>query len=165
MPRLNAIVDRYVALWNEDDDEARRAAVEELYTEDAEYVMFNLDPFVGRDAIFKQISVAHRIYAPRGFVFVSSHNAVGHHNLVRFNWVMVDSATGEADMIGNDVFVLDDSGRIRADYQFHDKLSSVPYDQLPDPQELVGDLLSEEESAAYKAAFARIGGGDVAATA
>jgi hypothetical protein len=156
MPGLNAIVDQYVALWNEDDDDARRRRVAELYTEDAEYVMFNLDPFRGRDAIFKQISVAHRIYAPRGFRFVSSHDAVGHHHLMRFRWVMVD-ADGEADMIGTDVFVLDGSGRIKADYQFHDKMSSVPYDQLPSPDELVADLLTPDEVAAYREAFARIG--------
>jgi len=134
----NALVDRYVALWNEADDELRAKTVEDMYTTDAVYVMYARDPFVGHRAITRQITYAHRLYTPMGYTFKSSHNAVGHHNLVRFNWVMLSRETGGVEIVGLDVMVLDDSGRIRADYQFHEKLPSFSYDGLPTPEELLG---------------------------
>lgn len=158
MPYLNAIADRYVEIWNEPSDTVRREMIGRLYAEDSVYVMFNNEPFVGREAIYKQISVAHRIYVPRGFEFRSSHNALGHHNLMRFGWVMVDLASGEPDMIGSDTVVLDDEGRIRADYQFHEKHSTLRYGELPPPEEYLGDLLSEAELAVLKASLARVSG-------
>jgi hypothetical protein len=155
---MNEIAERYMALWNEVNDDARRKAVDEMFTPDAVYLMFNNDPFVGRDAIFKHVTVAHRIYIPFGFTFKSSYNASGHHNVVRFDWVMVSTDTGEAEMTGNDMLVLDDEGRIQADYQFHDKLStSIRYDQLPSLEEMYGDVLSPADIERYRAAFAHVG--------
>ncbi|HEX4725798.1 MAG TPA: nuclear transport factor 2 family protein [Pseudonocardiaceae bacterium] len=158
MPRLNELVDRYMAMWNEGDDDARRKTIDELYTDDAVYTFFNADPFVGKAAIFKHVTVAHRIYIPRGFTFRSCHNATGHHNLVRFNWVMLAEATGEVDMMGNDVLVLDEAGRISLDHQFHDKMASVAYEELlPHLDDMFGDVLTEGEIARYRVAFGRIG--------
>ena len=121
MASLNLIADRYVALWNEPDDARRWQRLTELFSADAEYVMFNNPPFVGLAAIYKQISIAHRVYVPRGRTFRSSANALGHNHVLRFSWVLLDTASGEPDMMGSDVLVLDGTGRIRADYQFHDE--------------------------------------------
>lgn len=137
MTGLNNFVDLYVAVWNEPDDDRRRALIAELYSRDAVYVMYAKDPFVGREAIWRQITYAYRLYAPMGFTFTSSHNATGHHNLLKFNWIMVSVETGELEIIGFDVLVLDAMGRISADYQFHDKLPSFTYDDLPTPDDLV----------------------------
>jgi len=158
MTGYNDVVERWIAMWNETDSGVRRKAVDELFTEDAVYTFFNLEPRVGRDAIFRQVTVANRIYLPRGFRFVSQHNARGHHNLIRFAWSMVDAATGETDMIGNDVLVLRD-GLIAADYQFHDLLSSVPYHELPAFDEFAPDLLPSLDAgdlAMYRAVFERL---------
>ncbi|HEX5114843.1 MAG TPA: hypothetical protein VFW65_06575 [Pseudonocardiaceae bacterium] len=157
MPRFNEIADRYIAMFNEPDDGVRRRRVEELFTEDAVYIMFNNYPFVGHDAIFKQVTVSHRIYVPLGFRFASSHNAVGHHNLVRFGWVLLSADTGDADMMGSDVLVLAPDDRVSADYQFHDRVSSVPYDRLRPVDELFGDVLNADELARYREAFANVG--------
>jgi hypothetical protein len=118
------LADRYVALWNEPDIEVRRKLVAELYAPDATYIMYRRDPFVGREAIADQITYTFDLYSPMGFVFRSMHNATGHHNLVRFNWVMVSAETGEMEMQGQDILALDGQGRIRSDYQFHDKIPS-----------------------------------------
>ncbi|GAA0209256.1 hypothetical protein GCM10010492_03710 [Saccharothrix mutabilis subsp. mutabilis] len=114
--------DRYVALWNETDPDRRRKGVVELYAPDATYVFYRKDPVVGHEAIIDQLAYTHEIYDPMGYVFRSAHNAVGHHNLVRLNWMMVLAATGETEMRGEDLLVLDDDGRILSDYQFHDEL-------------------------------------------
>jgi hypothetical protein len=120
----NKLADRYVELWNEPDAAIRRQLVDELYAPDADYIMYRRDPFHGRPAIADQITYTIDLYRPMGFIFRSMHNATGHHNLVRFNWVMVSAETGEMEMAGQDIVVLDDQDRIRSDYQFHDKIPS-----------------------------------------
>lgn len=114
----NAIVDRFVAMWNEHDPVARRQAIEEVYAPDAEYLMFANDPIVGHDAIATQVDYAHNLYYDQGYSFRSSHNADGHHNLVRFTWVLVNTETGELERNGSELFVLAPDGRIQHDYQF-----------------------------------------------
>ncbi len=114
----NELGDRVVAMWNEPDAELRRKAIEEIYAPDAEYVMFANDPIRGHDAIATQIDYAHNLYYDQGCVFRSSHNADGHHNLVRFSWVLISTETGEVVRIGSELFVLAEDGRIRHDYQF-----------------------------------------------
>ncbi len=118
MIRRNELVDRFVAMWNEPDGEVRRKAIEELFAPDAEYVMFANDPIRGHDAIAAQVDYAHNLYYDQGFAFKSSHNADGHHNLVRFTWVLVSTGTGEVERTGSDLLVLAEDGRIRHDYQF-----------------------------------------------
>lgn len=117
----NAIADRYVRLWNETDDERRRTGVAELYAPDATYVFYRKDPIHGHAAIVEQLAYTQRLYRPMGYAFRSCNNAVGHHNVVRFDWVML-AASGELEMHGQDVLVLGEDGRIRFDYQFHDRL-------------------------------------------
>lgn len=141
----NAIADRYMRMWNIHDDDARRREVEELYAENAVYVFFNYEPFVGRAAIFKHVTVSHRLYYGRaGARFASCQNALGHHDPMRFDWVM-HSAEGETAMLGNDVFVLDEAGRISADYQFHVRMSPGAYANLPPLETLFGDVLDEND--------------------
>lgn len=146
----NAIADRYMRMWNIPDDGARRREVEELYAEDAVYVFFNYKPFVGKSAIFKHVTVSHRLYCARaGARFASCQNALGHHNLMRFDWVM-HSAAGATAMLGNDVFVLDEAGRITADYQFHVRMSPGAYADLPPLEQLFGDVLDGEDLQRYR---------------
>jgi hypothetical protein len=120
----NAFADRFVALWNETDPQARRVRAEELYAPDACYIFYRKDPLRGVDEIVGQLAYTHEIYGPMGYRFRSANNAVGHHNVVRVNWVMVAEATGEMEMAGQDVLVLGEDGLITADYQFHDRLPS-----------------------------------------
>lgn len=121
----NAFVDRYVALWNETDPVRRRRQVSELYAEDALYIFYRRDPFRGRQAIAEQVTYTADIYHPLGYVFRNCYNALGHHNLIRFSWAMVESTTGDLQMAGQNVVALDDSGLIVTDYQFHDKIPSA----------------------------------------
>jgi hypothetical protein len=122
LPKPNEFADSFVALWNETDAERRRERVTELYAPDATYVFYRKDPLRGHQAIIDQLTYTHELYDPMGYIFRSSHNAIGHHNVIRLNWVMVAAATGEMEMAGQDVVVLDELGRITVDYQFHERL-------------------------------------------
>src|SRR5947209_4209195 len=100
MPRPNEFADRYVALWNEVHPDARRQRVIDLYCPDATYIFYRRDPIHGHQAIIDQLTYTQKIYRPMGYAFRSTHNAVGHHNLIRLNWVMISTATGEMEMSG-----------------------------------------------------------------
>jgi hypothetical protein len=120
--RPNALAEDFVAMWNEPDVTRRHERVANLYAPDATYVFYRKDPLRGHSEIADQITYTHEIYAPMAYAFRSAHNAIGHHNVVRLNWVMVSTETGEMEMAGQDVLVLGPDGRITADYQFHDRL-------------------------------------------
>ena len=122
MTRRNDIVDRYVAMFNEPDEDIRRKMISELYAPNAVYTVYTNGALEGHEAIEGQVTYAHEEFHKRGFVFKSSNNALGHHQLVKFNWVAVSVETGEVEALCTDVFVLDDAGRIQADHQFHDKI-------------------------------------------
>jgi hypothetical protein len=51
-------------------------------------------------------------------VFRSRDNAAVLRNIVKFNWEMVSTATGEVAGAGLEVLMLDDQGRITTDSQF-----------------------------------------------
>lgn len=125
LPSPNKLAERYVELWNQPTEELRREGVKKLYTEDATYIMYRRDPFHGHDVIAEQITYTYNIYFPLGYHFKSSYNAVGHHNLVRFNWVMISDESGEVEMAGQNTVVLAEDGRIQADYQFHEKIPTA----------------------------------------
>lgn len=123
--RANKFADRYVELYNETDIRARRRRVTELYAPNATYIFYRRDPFHGHEEIAEQVTYTVNIYHPMGYFFVSANNAVRHHNLIRFNWVMVSRETGDMEMAGQNVVALDEDERILTDYQFHDKLPTA----------------------------------------
>jgi hypothetical protein len=55
--------------------------------------------------------------APREFVFRARDNAARLGDIVKFNWEMVTTGSGEVAGVGLEILILDD-GRIRIDYQF-----------------------------------------------
>lgn len=125
LPTPNRLAEAYVKLWNEPDPGLRREGVKKLYAPDATYIMYRRDPFHGHEVITEQIKYTYDIYFPLGYHFQSCYNAVGHHNLVRFNWVMVSDETAEVEMAGQNTVLLAEDGRIQADYQFHEKIPTA----------------------------------------
>jgi hypothetical protein len=84
-----------VAVWNQPDAELRRQAIRDLWTDDGAHI---LQP-------------PQEIRKPRD-------NADRLRDVVKFNWEMVPAAGGDAAAAGLEILVLDDDGRITADYQF-----------------------------------------------
>ncbi|MGY1640229.1 nuclear transport factor 2 family protein [Geodermatophilus sp. SYSU D00703] len=112
---------RYLAAWNRTDPAARRAAVAELFTEDARYT----DPLVdvtGRDAIEATIAAVQAQFP--GFVFRSAGPADAHHDQVRFTWHLGPEGQ-EGPIAGFDVALTDGAGRIRAVLGFLDRVPSA----------------------------------------
>lgn len=115
---MERVVERYIALWNEPDADARRDAIAELWTEDGTYT----DPLAaaeGRQAIEEVITGAREQF--QGHVFKLFGNVDAHHGIARFNWELEPDSGGESVVIGFDVAVVTDDGRLRNVYGFLDK--------------------------------------------
>lgn len=117
MTTYDELAHRYIDTWNETDSDARRAAVDQLYTEDARYI----DPLAaadGREAIAAMIGAVQQQFP--GFAFRLSGPVDGHHNQARFGWEL-GPAGGEPPIVGFDVAVTDADGRIQTVLGFLDK--------------------------------------------
>jgi hypothetical protein len=121
MTTYDELAQRYIDTWNETDPDARRAAVDQLYTEDARYV----DPLAaaeGREAIAAMIGAVQEQFP--GFLFRMAGPVDGHHNQVRFGW-QLGPAGAEAPIVGFDVAVSDGQGRIQTVLGFLDKVPAA----------------------------------------
>jgi hypothetical protein len=114
------LVARYLETWNETDPAARRKAIDELWTEDGVYT----DPIAvaaGRDAIDATIEAVQGQFG--GLTFTLAGPVDAHHHIVRFTWHL-GPAGEEPLVVGFDVAVLDEDGRIGSVYGFLDKVPS-----------------------------------------
>jgi SnoaL-like domain len=121
MTDYNDMAQRYIDTWNATDPAARRAAVDQLYTEDARYV----DPLGaadGREAIAAVIGAVQQQFP--GFSFRLAGPVDGHHNQARFGWEL-GPVGAEAPIVGFDVAVSDDAGRIQTVLGFLDKVPAA----------------------------------------
>jgi hypothetical protein len=118
MSDMNELVERYLAAWNETDPEARRRLVAEVFTEDAEYT----DPLVtvqGHAGLDATIAAVQGQFP--GLVFSPGGPADAHHHTARFTWHLGPEG-GDPLVIGFDVAVLGEDGRIRQVLGFLDKV-------------------------------------------
>jgi SnoaL-like domain len=121
MTTFDEIAERYIAVWNETDAEARRGAIDALYSERARYT----DPMVdaeGREAIDQTIAAVQSQFP--GFVFRLAGDVDAHHNQARFTWEL-GPAGGEAPIVGFDVAVIDDDGRLETVLGFLDRVPTA----------------------------------------
>ena len=114
----NALVDRYIAVWHEQDAERRRKRIAELWVEDG--VQFTRSREIrGYQALEERVEAAHEEFVKTGgFVFRQSGDVNEHHNALTFRWEMVPFTGGEVAGAGTIFLLLNDDGRIRFDYQF-----------------------------------------------
>ncbi|MFI0453395.1 nuclear transport factor 2 family protein [Actinomadura sp. 6N118] len=111
---------RYIDIWNEKDAAVRRAAIDEVWTENAAYT----DPLVtveGRDALDATIAAVQQQFPD--FVFRLAGDVDAHHDLARFTWEL-GPANAEAVVVGFDVAVFAEDGRIDTVHGFLDKIPS-----------------------------------------
>lgn len=121
MSTFEDLAQRYIDAWNETDPTARRAAVDQLYSEDARYV----DPLAvaeGREAIAATIGAVQERFA--GCVFRLAGPVDAHHDQFRFGWEL-GPADQEAPIVGFDVAVTDSSGRLQTVLGFLDKVPAA----------------------------------------
>ncbi|MEU8133975.1 nuclear transport factor 2 family protein [Streptodolium elevatio] len=113
-----AVVERYLAAWNETDAVKRRELLAAAFTEDAAYT----DPLAdvaSRDALDMVIGAVQGQFA--GLVFTLGGPVDGHHDVVRFTWNLGPEG-GEALVVGFDVAQIAADGRVRKVSGFLDKV-------------------------------------------
>jgi hypothetical protein len=130
-----SLVDRYVALWMEPDPEVRRGMIRGLWARDSAHVL--LDPpddmreraaaigfrapvlaLRGHDELETRVSRSYEEFVEPGeFEFRTRDEPSRVGNVVTFRWEMAPVSGGAAVGGGLDILVLDDEGRIRADFQ------------------------------------------------
>lgn len=104
----NSIAEAYIALWNDADDETRRARLSENWSVNARYV----DPMMsgdGHDGIAAMIAGARAQFPGHGFTLAGTPD--GHGDFVRFSWTLAPM-DGAPVAAGTDVVRLDATGRI-----------------------------------------------------
>lgn len=112
------LADRYLAAWNETEPAARRTAIAAVFTDDVRYT----DPLGstdGSEALDAMIGAIQQRFP--GFVFRLAGPVDAHHDQLRFTWEL-GPADLEAPIVGFDVAVVDDSGRIRTVLGFLDRV-------------------------------------------
>ncbi len=111
-----ALIERYVALWNEHDPALRRAAVEALWAPDGQMVN-RVRRYEGHAAVEEGVTRSYEAFVARGYRFEADAWRA-HHDALLFLWVMRD-ARGALDSRGTNFIQLAD-GRIVLDHQFAD---------------------------------------------
>ncbi|MBO1754903.1 nuclear transport factor 2 family protein [Allobranchiibius sp. CTAmp26] len=115
---MNDLMTTYLACWNETDPGARRALIEQHWTEQASY----FDPIAqvrGRDAVDATIGAVQERFPE--FVFTPAGPVDAHHQQARFTWGF-GPADAEPVIVGFDVVMTDDDGRIASVLGFLDKV-------------------------------------------
>ncbi len=115
---MSNVNERYLACWNETEPAARRKLIEDLWAQDASYV----DPIAeahGREAIDATIAAVQERFPD--FVFTALGAADAHHGVARFSWGL-GPAGAEPVVIGFDVTVSDDAGRLMSVVGFLDQV-------------------------------------------
>ena len=105
-----AVVDAYVAAWNERDDERRAALLAESFSQEGTY----RDPLFavsGRSALVDHIAGFQERFA--GTSMTRRSGVDGYQDVCRFAWAVVNEDESVA-LHGVDIVSLDEVGKIRS---------------------------------------------------
>ena len=112
------LADRYAAVWNEPDPAVRRAEIEQLWRPDGEHFVKTKEAR-GYAALEERVSGAYdKNVRIGGHTFRAVRNAQGLHDVITFNWEMIEPATLEVLAVGLEFLRVDADGRIVSDHQF-----------------------------------------------
>jgi SnoaL-like domain len=118
---MESTVTAYLATWNAVDEATRAALLAEHWADAATYV----DPLVeavGTETIAATIGAVHEQFP--GFVFTQVGQPDAHHRQARFQWGLGPEGA-EPLIVGFDVLVTDEDGRITAVLGFLDKVPAT----------------------------------------
>lgn len=122
MTDVAQVIDRYIAIWNEPDPGRRRDLISRTWTEEATYV----DPMVaaeGHAAIGATVAAAREQFP--GLEFRLAGPVDAHHDVVRFTWELGPVDDPESLVVGFDVAVQAEDGRLRQVIGFLDKVPAA----------------------------------------
>ena len=121
MSDFDSVVERYLDVWNETDPAKRRAAIDDLFTDDVRYI----DPLAsvsGREELDGLIAAAQGQFPGLAFS-LGDHPVDAHHDQARFTWELGPDGDA-AVVIGSDVALRDAGGRLALVLGFLDKVPS-----------------------------------------
>jgi hypothetical protein len=124
MRNATELVERYVAVWNEANAGARRQRIEALWAPDGATCHRLLDSR-GWSAIESRVTGSWEKWLRDGKYIFRANSAVGHHDAVKFDWVMVTVPEGKVEAAGLSFLLFDADGHLRADYQFNPALDEA----------------------------------------
>jgi hypothetical protein len=114
----NEIVERYMTLWNEEDDNTRRELIEQLWVEDGVQLLSSHE-YRGYDELEERVTDAHKQFVKAGgYIFRRAGEVQEHHGAIKLDWEMVPAGGGEVAGTGTVFLLLSEDGRIHTDYQF-----------------------------------------------
>jgi hypothetical protein len=118
MPDPQTLADRYVAVWNEADEQRRRDAISALWVPNGQHFVEGRQAR-GYDELEKRVRGSHeRNVRDNGNRFRAAPGARRLHDVITFHWEML-SANGDTVLVrGLEFLIIDDEGRIIIDYQF-----------------------------------------------
>ncbi len=109
---------RYVAVWNETNADARRAAIAGLWRQDGAHFIKEREAR-GYLALEQRITSSHeKNVRDNGNRFRARPGAQRLRDVVTFTWDMVPADADTVLAVGLEFLVLDADGRIITDYQF-----------------------------------------------
>ncbi|MER5467296.1 hypothetical protein ABZX90_11900 [Streptomyces sp. NPDC002935] len=131
------LIERYIGVWNQPDPEIRRETVQELWAPDGVHVLrppqemhdtavslgFGTAALEarGHDELHARVTRAYEEFvAPGTYVFRIQESARRLSDVITFRWESFHTGDGQVTGGGLEFLVLDEDGRIRADYQFVD---------------------------------------------
>jgi hypothetical protein len=115
--QTEALLERYVAVWNEPTAEGRRAGVDRLWSP-AGLMINRLRRYEGHEAITDGVRRSYDAFVARGFLF-ATERFIAHHDAILLFWLMRDP-DDRPDARGINYLQLDGAGRIWVDHQFTD---------------------------------------------
>ena len=112
--------ERYLECWNTTDPATRAALLAQTWAADATYT----DPLAdvrGLEAVAATIGAVQQQFP--GFVFTPVGDLDAHHHVARFQWGL-GPAGAEPVVVGFDVVILDEEGRVASVAGFLDRVPS-----------------------------------------
>ena len=111
-----AVAARYLAVWNDPDADARRAAVTTLWVPDGTEFVHEVQ-YRGHAELEARVTRAHEAFVATGkYTVAGAGDVTRHGDIVTFTAQLVTPA-GEVDWASRVFLLLDADGRIREDYQ------------------------------------------------
>jgi hypothetical protein len=111
------IADRYLAVWNEPDPAARRAAVAGLWAPDGVEFIDGGIQFRGHDGVGTRVREAYEQFVAAGAYAVTSAGDVARHGDIVTFTVQLTTPGGESAWAARIFLLLGRDGLIREDYQ------------------------------------------------
>jgi hypothetical protein len=129
----NALVERYMAIWNEPDEAVRASEIAELWAPEGVHQILDFI-MKGHATIAGRVGRAYVQWVEQqNHLFRSAGDVMSYENVVTFHWEMVPAGKEEVISVGFDFLILDDQGRILVDHQFNEPpVLSAPLNALAD---------------------------------